>query len=249
MTKENLINKFVFEQSGLYSESKASHYIDVKGVALHLRIANYIGFCEDGKVEYALVSSLLRYDKKLRDKLYIFLATFEEYVRAFISNKYEEAPSDIEWADVGKRGGQFPVESAKMRINNGELPSRVLDSLEFGELLKQVELLPESDKIELFGYTKNLADNLRALKQLRNLVSHHVFLLKDADYIVCTTDITKDDTLENNIRNLRQYLPRRYFNGLTKNINDAIYEAEEKNGMNTGQRIRMRVSDVFVVNI
>lgn len=79
---------------------EAEFYLEVKGVSFHKKIMTHLGFDfakKEPTINWSKVSALLRYDKKLRDKIYIYLATFEEYVRAYISNKYEDYPIKKFW--------------------------------------------------------------------------------------------------------------------------------------------------------
>lgn len=44
---------------------------------------------------YTKVSNLYCYDKRLRDNLYVYMATVEEFMRACIGNKFEDNDSDL----------------------------------------------------------------------------------------------------------------------------------------------------------
>ena len=52
---------------------------------------------KQNKVEY--FAQKLQEEKKLRDKLYLYLATLEEYIRAYISNKYQNNIRKNFWID------------------------------------------------------------------------------------------------------------------------------------------------------
>ena len=104
--------------------------------------------CAQSKVEWSKVSALLRYDKRLRNKIYIYLATLEEYLRAFISNKYEDEPNQKFWQD-----GRTHRAKIKTRILQGEQISDILQSIEFNDLMIQVTSLPPLDKIQMFENT------------------------------------------------------------------------------------------------
>lgn len=159
---------------------------------------------ENEMIDWAKVSVLLKYDKKLRNKIYIYLATLEEYIRAYISNKYENEPQQDFWQD-----GKSERSKVKMRIKNGESVSSVLESIEFGVLMNQLKHMPKNDIHEMFENNINIYDNLDAFRELRNAVSHHVFLLGNK-FKSCKVDGVESSTLEQNLKNLRQLLPAEF---------------------------------------
>ena len=203
MTKDELLSFINFKNE--QEKEDAEFYISVKGVALHCRVIDFLGFSFSAgeKVEWHKISQLLKTDKATRDVIYIYLATLEEYIRAFISNKYENYTQQKFWIN-----GQGERNCIKDNIEHGKKLFEVLENTEFGCLIKQVENLPIEDKKQLFGgsYCKK---NLDAVKELRNAVSHHVFL---ANYRFknCIVDGIEGCSLIDNIKNLRQLLPERY---------------------------------------
>ena len=66
-------------------------YKKLKGVYLHKQVYDILLEANGGKVTYHELSSIIRYDKNLRDTLYIYLATAEEYLRALLCEKYDVA--------------------------------------------------------------------------------------------------------------------------------------------------------------
>lgn len=203
MTKEELLNHIVFKSED--EKESAKFYIDMKGIALHVRVLNYLGyiFNGDNKISWKKLSSTLKKDKKLRDKVYIYLATLEEYIRAYISNKYEDSPNQAFWVNGRGRNNQI-----KRRIENGESVSAVLDEVEFGTLVAQIKKLPDEDKSAMFGQVYS-DKNIDAVRELRNAVSHHQFL-QTYSFKECTVDGKTSNTLDNNLLNLRQLLPKEY---------------------------------------
>ena len=125
MTKEELLNHIAFNSED--EKESAKFYIDMKGIAFHVKVLNYLGyiFNGDNKISWKKLSSTLKMDKRIRDKVYIYLATLEEYVRAYISNKYEDFPNQAFWVNGRGRNNQI-----KRRIENGESVSAVLDEVE-----------------------------------------------------------------------------------------------------------------------
>lgn len=203
MTKDELLPFIEFNNEK--EKEEAEFYISVKGVALHCRVLDFLGFSFSlgEKVEWHKVSKLLRTDKATRDVIYIYLATLEEYIRAFISNKYGNDLQQNFWINGWGERNQI-----KDNIERGQELFEVLENTEFGCLIKQVENLPIEDKAQLFGnsYCKK---NLDAVKELRNAVSHHKFLAR-YKLKTCIVDGVEGCSLINNIKNLRQLLPGRY---------------------------------------
>jgi hypothetical protein len=252
MTKEEIMKKIDFNNDGDTEIKDADFYLKVKGVALHKEIMLHLGINFDDskqKIKWSKISSLLRYDKKLRDKIYIYIATLEEYMRAYLGNKYEDAPNQPFWKDCGRDDNRRKV---KTRILKGENVSDVLNSIEFGDLVLQIKNIPSNDKSEIFGCVENINLNLDAVQKLRNAVSHHRFLM-DYKFLPCVVDEKKDDSLEYNIRNLRQLLPKEYRNGkngkngITAEINACQYEKRVINKKNIRQL--MLIDDRDIVHL
>ena len=212
MTKEEFLSKVVFKDDD--ERSDALFYIKVKGLYLHVQIFNYLTKGnEDITVTWKQISDELRIDKGLRDTLYIYLATLEEYIRAYISNKYENDLNQSFW--INGKGNRNCVRD---NIAKGIPLFEVLQETDLGTLIQQVQALPQSDIDELFGGA-GTNENLQAVKELRNCIGHHKFI-KTYIFKSCTIDGYQSNSLENNIKNLRQLLPNRYRYG--KNGNGGI---------------------------
>ena len=211
MTKEQFLSKVIF--NSVEERDDALFYIKVKGLYLHVEIYEYLLKENNNQaITWKQISDELRLDKGLRDTLYIFLATLEEYIRAYISNKYEDSINQPFWIS-GKGHNDI-----KGNINKGMPLFKVLQETDLGTLIKQVSKLPSNDIKELFG-EQGTAENLDAIKELRNCVGHHKFL-KTFKFKNCTVDGYQSNALENNIKNLRQLLPEEYRYG--KNGNGGI---------------------------
>lgn len=223
MTKNELLSFIAFKNE--QEKEEAEFYMAVKGVELHRRILLFLGctFSEKSKIKWSKIARILKSDKALRDVIYIYLATLEEYMRAFISNKYENNIQQSFW--INGRGERNWI---KDNIERGQELFEVLENTEFGCLIKQVENLPIEDRTQLFGdsYCKK---NLVAVKELRNAVSHHKFLAGDK-LKTCSVDGFEGSTLIDNIKNLRQLLPERYRYG--KNGKGGITAKLNKIGIN-----------------
>lgn len=64
-------------------------YVKIRGKFVLKQIYDFLLNFNKEKVNYSDISTCIRYDKNLRDNLYIYLATFEEYLRAQILDKYD----------------------------------------------------------------------------------------------------------------------------------------------------------------
>ena len=203
MKEEDLINQIHFSNAD--ERIKASFYLAMKGIVFHQTILDYL-CSKKGKtipIEWTDLSGELRTDKATREILYKYFATLEEYVRASISNKYEDQVRQSFWIN-----GKGERNQIKKKINNGSSIFAALEEADFGTLMNQVKKLPTADRKELFGKV-GTDDNLDAAVVLRNAVSHHRFL-KGCELKTCTVDENSSDSLISNIKNLRQLLPLPY---------------------------------------
>lgn len=209
MTKEQFLSKVIFKDDN--ERGDALFYIRVKGLYIHTHIYNYLlKENSDTNITWKQISNELRLDKGLRDTLYIYLATLEEYIRAYISNKYENDLNQSFW--INGRGNR---NSVRDNIAKGTPLFEVLQEIDLGTLIQQVQALPQSDVDELFGGA-GTNENLQAVKELRNCIGHHKFL-KTYRFKNCTIDGVKSNSLISNIKNLKQLLPERYRYGKTGN--------------------------------
>lgn len=201
MTKEEFLAKIVFNNDE--ERDDALFYIKVKSLYLHVEIYEYLLKENNNQaITWKQISDELRLDKGLRDTLYIYLATLEEYIRAYISNKYEGNINQSFWISSKDRN------DIKGNIVKGTPLFKALQETDLGTLINQVNALPIDDIKELFDET-GTKENLAAVKELRNCVSHHKFL-KTYQFKECTVDGVKSNSLISNIKNLRQLLPERY---------------------------------------
>lgn len=224
MTKEQLMKFIDFDSEK--EKIDCEFYLDVKGVEIHREIMNYLQFKFDEgcKIKWRNIAQKLKADKKLRDKLYIYLAALEEYIRAYISNKYQDNVNQTFWIDGTEHRNRI-----KTNLQNGKNLFVVLQNTDFGTLIAQVKKLPQEDRVAMFDKNIGSNDNLNAVTELRNAVSHHKFLLNH-NFKKCRVGDEFSNTLENNIKNLRQLLPLRYRNG--ENGNGGITADMKKCGIN-----------------
>lgn len=187
---------------------KAKYYMHLKGIDLHHSIMQYL-LCFSGKrVKYCEIATVYRYDKRIRKILYKYIGLFEEYIRAYISNKFSDQP------------GQLPLTPAirKLLVTNAVL-FQVLNDVSFGDLIHLVFLLGNEDKAKLFPKIEFDEGNLRAIIELRNAVSHNRFLLNYLKFKSCTINNEKKGSFYANLVNFSNYLPTNISSGFLEEIN------------------------------
>ncbi len=218
ISEEDLIKKLGITPNSK-DEKNAKFYFRVKGMKFYQKLIDHL---EKNKslITWQNVSSLFRYDKRLREKLYIYIATLEEYIRAFLSNKYENEPDQFFWQD-----GKNEKLKVKGRISKGEGVFDVVKETDFNTLILQLDKISKEVLNEIFENVNEIETNLKAIKELRNAVSHHAFLL-DYKFNECFFNGVKENSLEHNIKNLIQLLPKEY--RLGKNGNGGIVKDIKK---------------------
>ena len=207
-TKQEFINRMYFSDDE--EKQSCKNYLDLKGIAYHVVLVNYIGLDSDGMIQYREVQYLYIYDKRIRNTLYQFLAALEEGIRAFITNRYFNNLEAV----------KLLSKSVYNAIQEDSSLSKELENLDFYHLINIAMNLSENEKEDLFGYTENLESNLLAVKELRNTVSHHRMLFVYEDLNSCHKDDGMvDSSLRSNIINLRNLLNKYYKNFYTNSIN------------------------------
>lgn len=188
MTPNELLHLMTYDNEQQLKE--AQKYISLKGVVQYKRALNY---CLESSLSpsYTNVSALYRYDKRLRDNLYRYLGTAEEYMRAIIGNYYED-----------NYGGLIKTKTFETKYNRFNSVSLTLEQLTLGELILIV--LKNTEPFQEIYDVENLKINLNALRALRNKVGHHNFLLSEK-YEPCIVDGETLNSLQQNIENLKGF--------------------------------------------
>ena len=203
MTPKELLNRMSYDNE--IQKQEAQKYIALKGIAQYQRVISYC--CEQNiKPTYMQVSSLYRYDKRLRNSLYIYLATVEEYLRACLGNQFEDNEDGLI---------KTQVFISKQKIYKSV--SFTLEQLPLGHLI-EIVLVNQSIFKDVFDLN-NLKINLDAIRVLRNKVSHHNFLFAET-YSECVVNGEVGKSLELNIKNLQSFLPVDFRQGFAKMINN-----------------------------
>ena len=216
ISKKDFVSRMEFNDDK--ERERCMTYLDLKGVAYHTVLVNYIGLNEDGKIEYHRVKNLYVYDKRIRNILYRYFSALEEGIRGFITNKYCGNLDNIKKLS----------KSIHKSIIEGNSLSKVLEDLDFNTLMNLTKKLTTKEKKDLYGRTDKLDENLLAVKELRNAVSHHRMLFVYEDFYECYfEDGTTGHTLMDNIKNLRQLLNPYYRVFLTEAINNSSIDEED----------------------
>ena len=144
-------------------ETEFNKYIKLKGEFLYKQIYDILLETKE-IVWYEEISSYVRYDKNLRDKLYIYFACAEEYLRAMLLDKYDVNSSSKRY--VGHRKGQllYDLQERTEEVSN----LYFLLEIDFGDL---IEVCVEKGLLALDG------SSIKKIKDLRNNTMHHMFLL------------------------------------------------------------------------
>lgn len=199
MIIDNVLAKMTYSDD--HEMQQAKKYINLKGIAQHQRIINYLNV---EKPTYKEVSDLYKYDKRLRNILYIYIATVEEFLRAIIGNIYEDKFNNLNKSKAFLK-----------KFKSIKSVSFTLEQLTLGQLI-EVIILNSKDFENLYDLV-HLEENLQALRILRNKVSHNNFLLSEK-YNYCFVNDIKANSLQHNIENLKSFLPEDFRNGFTCDI-------------------------------
>lgn len=181
-------------------------YIKLKGECLYRQVYDILYEANNGSVTYYELSSIIRYDKNLRNKLYIYLATAEEYLKAQFLDKYDtkiKIPKYI-------RKDTLPELETNLfcRLNNTQSTLYYKFNIDFQYL---IELCTSKNIIEISSID---IDNLNTL---RNHTMHHTMLLFGQAH-----DLKKARehfrALERQLNSFIKLLPEEYRNGFFSDI-------------------------------
>lgn len=201
MSPEELLNEMVYENETQRQE--AQKYIALKGIVQYQRVIEHCHFINEIPT-YIKVSSLYRYEKRIRDNLYIYLATIEEFMRACIGNRYEDNDDGL------VRTARFIAKQKQYKS-----VSLTLEQLTLGAL---IEMVLRNQAVFTYRYDlRDIEINLNALRVLRNKVGHHNFLLTET-YAPCVVNGVADNSLQQNIKNLQNFLPNDFRQGFITSI-------------------------------
>ena len=190
---------------------RAEKYLKVKGLFFHMQIKKkLLAWTEGETVKYAQIASFYRYDKRIRNVLYKYIAYLEEYYRAVILDAYFDNTEQDFW-----------IPEIKEKIDKNMPLNTILEELEFRKLIKQMKQMPDEikQKCDFWGRTR-LNENAEALIVFRNAVMHNKFLLMYKGFSGCFLINGKvGASLRDNIFNLISFLPQEVGEKLKEDIN------------------------------
>ena len=90
-----MFDKLIFDKINEEKErAEFEKYKKLKGVYLHKQVSDILLEANGGEnVTYQELSSIIRYDKNLRDTLYIYLSTIEEQLRVLLLDNFDLKPN------------------------------------------------------------------------------------------------------------------------------------------------------------
>lgn len=178
-------------------------FSEVRGVQQYKII--YETLCKiNSNVRYSDVNAFIIMDKDIKDALFTFLGTLEEYIRNDILLRFD---FDID-AELSKDEYHY-IKGLPPCVKKKNNPDEITEfykrfNLNFGDLISFIEKYDDSGKYNI--------SKLNIIKDLRNDVMHHSPLLFNYNY-----ESSTDKTLER-VEVLKESLPKRYQNGLIKKL-------------------------------
>jgi hypothetical protein len=148
-------------------EADFEKYKKLKGIYLHKQVYDILLEANGGEnVTYYELSSIIRYDKNLRDKLYIYLSTIEEQLRVLLLDNFDLKPNTP----------KFKQRPSTQTLCDALVPKQYLESSElYFKLKADFKVLMETCVAKK---VVSISDDVMSLvKELRNDVMHHHLLI------------------------------------------------------------------------
>lgn len=195
-----MLEEMIFQNKE--EEADFEKYRQLKGDDLYFQIFRILSE-KTPKVKYVTVRAYIRYGKNLRDMLYIYLATLEEYCKARLLHSFDVCVPK-------KKQCRRYKDLVKNLVSRGDGESNLyyVFQPDFGDLMhicseKEVYKIESSDQ--------------KAIKTLRNQTMHHALIL----FGNAKTEKELSDhfnTLEKQLNALVNALPQEYRNGFLDDI-------------------------------
>lgn len=201
-----MFNKLSFSNT----TDEFNKYKELKGEYLYKQLYDLLlELNNDSSVNYNDLSSIIRYDKTLRDTLYIYLATFEEWLKALIFKNYDVADS----SKIYKNKKDVEILIKDIILNNDIINSNLYYcfELELGSIIIFV------DRVKMFE--KEIIEKFHRVRKLRNKVMHHNVLICGKSKSLKEFNLNKE-LLKTEINLLSEVLPEEYQKGFKKTINN-----------------------------
>ena len=198
-------------------KSEFEKYVKIRGKFVFKQIYDYLLIFNRDSIKYSDLSTCVRYDKNLRDTLYIYLATFEEYLRAKILDEY-----DVESCYVFSRKEKHYIKKMADSMyesknkENSELYAKF--SLDLGETISLVS--------ELKMFSDEKLKEFENIRFLRNNVMHHNLIVLGKE--ISLEKVAKNkEKMEKGIVALANSLPGNYRQNFIKAINSLRCDFEQ----------------------
>lgn len=192
-------------------------YKKLKGVYLHKQVYDILLEANGGEtVTYAELSSIIRYDKNLRDTLYIYLATVEEQLRVLLLDNFDLKPNTP----------KFKQRPSTQTLCDALVPKQYLESSElYFKLKADFKVLMETCVAKKVVSISD--DVMSSVKELRNDVMHHHLLIFGGAH---NLKEAKDNfaAFERKIEALITLLPIEYARGFQNDITKLNGASHEK---------------------
>lgn len=184
---------------------KFTNYIDNKGVYLHLQIYEIL-LSVYSECNYKLISSIIRYDKGIRNVLYKYLSAFEERYRAVLFEKYDVL-NPLENPEI--------VKIEKLELIRSNSTSSNLYDISYSRYFGLNDLRKTLLTLKLISNDVN--DDFLLISKLRNITMHHNLLM--TSYHRDINNVNKEiSKIENWVELLYKYLPK----GMNREFEKAI---------------------------
>lgn len=179
-------------------------YKNIRGKYVYEHVILAIEEFEINNARYEDITSLLKYDKNLRDELYLYLATFEEYFKVKL---FSELCNNGSILINYKNFNDEKKNIIKKQENE--------DSLYYNSELSLGKLIELNKQHSLNNFNEDDLDNIR---KLRNSVMHHSLLTlgKEKEFAKLQENL---ETTKKEIISLKNCLPADYQIGFRKVIN------------------------------
>ncbi len=202
---------------------RAERFLTSKGVEKHIILKEKLfNWIEGDKIEYSMIASSYRYDKRIRLILFKYISYLEELYRSILLDGYRFNVKECVWI----RDVQLQLDKYANDLNDA------LEHVDFSSLLIQIQKLPNSIKDKCGLPQRRTLENCKALKGLRNAVMHNKFLLLYRGYDVCYVegvDANKSASFKANLLNLIQFLPKEVGRKCVLEINKCKEDDGEQN--------------------
>ena len=155
-----MFNKITFKNNK--EKNNFQKYIIIRGKYLYKQIYDIMLDIKDkNDIAYSDFSSVIRYDKSLRDNLYIYLSTFEEYLKANIFKKYDISDN----LKINSKDANAIIENVIKKENNDYSNLYYNFDLDLCGIIEFIKNHPLDLQID--------TNKLDSVRKLRNEVMHH----------------------------------------------------------------------------